>query len=262
MAIRERTEAGLSSAHEHERVTTFKMRDVARLTNLPPSTIHFYIRAGLVPQPEKTSQNQATYEQEFVDRVRLIKLLQERAHLPLSDIRETLAKLSAESVRRVPQRIEAITRQAIEAMHDRVDHGSSELVTAVSLEREQVSRADLEQLIDAQMISAVYDEDDVLRLSPLDGRIAVAFARVRDRWGGSMEAMMPILAVYVTHVKPMAKMEAAQIARVLLEAGSDESAARAADHGYMQLVTTARDEFVYALHRKELAQALSDLVEH
>src|SRR5262245_13343515 len=92
-----------------------RMREVARLTGLPPSTIHFYVRAGLLPQPEKTGPNQAVYAPEFIERVRLIKLLQQQANLPLGEIRDALESISTDSAGIVSERIVMAARGAIEA---------------------------------------------------------------------------------------------------------------------------------------------------
>ena len=46
-----------------------------------------YLREGLLPEPVKTSRNMAYYPAEFVERIRLIKQLQEERFMPLRVIR-------------------------------------------------------------------------------------------------------------------------------------------------------------------------------
>ncbi|MCA1830355.1 MAG: MerR family transcriptional regulator, partial [Actinobacteria bacterium] len=70
-----------------------RMRDVCARTGLARSTIHHYIREGLLPKPEKTGRNTALYDEEFVRRARIVKALQEKTHLPLAAIRKTLAAM-------------------------------------------------------------------------------------------------------------------------------------------------------------------------
>ena len=53
-------------------------------------TIKHYLREGLLPEPVKTSRNMAWYPPEFVERVQLIKQLQEERFLPLKVIKEVL----------------------------------------------------------------------------------------------------------------------------------------------------------------------------
>jgi DNA-binding transcriptional MerR regulator len=67
-----------------------KMRDVERLAGVGRETIRFYIREGLLPEPERPGRNVAWYDAAFVARVRLIKELQARRFLPLRLIKAIL----------------------------------------------------------------------------------------------------------------------------------------------------------------------------
>ena len=60
-------------AADREKERLYRIREVARETGLPPSTIHLYVRQDVLPRPRKTSENQALYDQEFVDRAKLVK---------------------------------------------------------------------------------------------------------------------------------------------------------------------------------------------
>src|SRR5262249_56302670 len=53
-------------------------------------TIKHYLREGLLPEPVKTSRNMAYYSPEFVDRIKLIKQLQEERFMPLRAIKSVL----------------------------------------------------------------------------------------------------------------------------------------------------------------------------
>ena len=66
---------------------------------MPVATIRHYLREGLLPEPVKTSRNMAYYPPEFVDRIRLIKQLQEERFMPLRVIRELLDARGDESLR-------------------------------------------------------------------------------------------------------------------------------------------------------------------
>jgi DNA-binding transcriptional MerR regulator len=57
---------------------------------VPVPTIKHYLREGLLPEPVKTSRNMAYYPPEFVDRIRLIKQLQEERFMPLRAIKVVL----------------------------------------------------------------------------------------------------------------------------------------------------------------------------
>jgi DNA-binding transcriptional MerR regulator len=66
------------------------MRELAAASGVPAPTIKHYLREGLLPEPVKTSRNMAYYPPEFVERIRLIKRLQEERFLPLKAIKNVL----------------------------------------------------------------------------------------------------------------------------------------------------------------------------
>ena len=70
-------------------------------TRVSPRTIRYYIQQGLLPAPETRGPG-AHYGAEHVDRLRLIRRLQQE-HLPLSEIRKRLEKLSPAEVKRILQ---------------------------------------------------------------------------------------------------------------------------------------------------------------
>ena len=67
-----------------------RMRELAAASGVPAPTIKHYLREGLLPEPVKTSRNMAYYPPEFVERIRLIKRLQEERFLPLKAIKNVL----------------------------------------------------------------------------------------------------------------------------------------------------------------------------
>ncbi|MFM9045936.1 MAG: MerR family transcriptional regulator, partial [Solirubrobacterales bacterium] len=56
----------------------------------PAATIKHYLREGLLPEPVKTSRNMAWYRPETVERIALIRRLQEERFMPLKAIRAVL----------------------------------------------------------------------------------------------------------------------------------------------------------------------------
>jgi DNA-binding transcriptional MerR regulator len=69
-----------------------KMRELAEASGVSSGTIKHYLREGLLPEPVKTSRNMAYYPPEFVERIRLIKQLQEERFMPLKLIKSMLEK--------------------------------------------------------------------------------------------------------------------------------------------------------------------------
>jgi len=87
--------------------------DLARAAEVPVRTVRYYISEGLLPGPGARGRA-ATYDDEHLARLRLIRLLVEQ-HVPLAEVRERLARLSAaevESLLRAEQRREAALRRA------------------------------------------------------------------------------------------------------------------------------------------------------
>ena len=67
-----------------------KMKELAEASGVSAGTIKHYLREGLLPDPVKTSRNMAYYPAEFVERIRLIKQLQEERFMPLRHIKAML----------------------------------------------------------------------------------------------------------------------------------------------------------------------------
>lgn len=67
-----------------------RIGELAEASGVPVPTIKHYLREGLLPEPVKTSRNMAYYPAEFVERIRLIKQLQEERFMPLRAIKAVL----------------------------------------------------------------------------------------------------------------------------------------------------------------------------
>jgi len=64
-----------------------KMKDLERATGVGREAIRYYIREGLLPEPERPERNVAWYDAAFVERILLIKRLQSERFLPLTVIK-------------------------------------------------------------------------------------------------------------------------------------------------------------------------------
>src|SRR5207245_1341048 len=72
-----------------------KMSELAERSGVSAGTIKHYLREGLLGNGEevrRTSRNMAYYPEEFVERIQLIKRLQEQRFMPLRVIREVVAE--------------------------------------------------------------------------------------------------------------------------------------------------------------------------
>ena len=67
-----------------------KMRELEAKSGIGRETIRFYIREGLLPEPERRARNVATYGAAHVEQLKRIKQLQEERFLPLDVIKRVL----------------------------------------------------------------------------------------------------------------------------------------------------------------------------
>ncbi len=68
-------------------VKRLKMKDLEKATGVGRETIRFYIREGLLPEPQRPRRNVAWYDESFVQRIALIKELKQKRFLPLHVIK-------------------------------------------------------------------------------------------------------------------------------------------------------------------------------
>lgn len=68
-----------------------KMRELEAKSGVGRETIRFYIREGLLPEPERRARNVATYGDVHVERLKQIRRLQEERFLPLDVIKRVLS---------------------------------------------------------------------------------------------------------------------------------------------------------------------------
>jgi DNA-binding transcriptional MerR regulator len=94
-----------------------KMSELAERSGVSAGTIKHYLREGLLgdgDEIKRTSRNMAYYPEEFVERIRLIKRLQEDRFMPLRLIREVMAD-EPERAARMVEMEDRILERAIEA---------------------------------------------------------------------------------------------------------------------------------------------------
>ena len=135
-----------------------KMSELVERSGVSAPTIKHYLREGLLPEPVRTSRNMAYYGPEFVERLSLIKRLQEQRFMPLRLIKRMLAE--------EPERLAALLE-----LEDRIIEkalSESQEQARVSPEelrgRYEVPQAALDRLAELGVLTptaAGYDPDDV-----------------------------------------------------------------------------------------------------
>jgi DNA-binding transcriptional MerR regulator len=143
-----------------------RMGELARASGVSAATIKHYLREGLLPEPVKTSRNMAYYPADFVERIRMIKQLQEERYMPLRVIKDLLEE--------DPDRARAL----IELGDRLLEHalaGESERVSAADVrDRYDLPQDVLDRLAELEVLSP--DQDGY---SPSDVRIIEAISRFR-----------------------------------------------------------------------------------
>ena len=68
-----------------------RLAELSRTTGVPPATIKWYLREGLIRKGEATARNQAQYDESHVRRLRLIRALVDIGGLTTQEARDILA---------------------------------------------------------------------------------------------------------------------------------------------------------------------------
>jgi DNA-binding transcriptional MerR regulator len=143
-----------------------RMGELARASGVSAATIKHYLREGLLPEPVKTSRNMAYYPADFVERIRMIKQLQEERYMPLRVIKDLLEE--------DPDRARAL-----------IELGDRLLEHALAGERERVSAAEVRRRYDVpkdvldRLAELEVLTPDRRGYSPSDVRIIEAISRFR-----------------------------------------------------------------------------------
>jgi DNA-binding transcriptional MerR regulator len=155
-----------------------KMSELAERSGVSAGTIKHYLREGLLGRADevvRTSRNMAYYPPEFVERIQLIKRLQEERFMPLRVIREVMSE-DPERAARLIELEDRILERAIAAREGR-RVSRSQARTDYDVPANVLDR--LEELAVLSPNARGYDTDD----------IAIIEAISRFRAGGYEEAI-------------------------------------------------------------------------
>jgi DNA-binding transcriptional MerR regulator len=239
---RERTDAPAPNGAQERPL--LKMSELAERSGVSPGTIRYYLREGLLGGGEdvvRTSRNMAYYPPEYVERIELIKRLQEERFMPLRVIKGALD----DDPERVHALIELEDRILERALASAEDH--SRVSRRAAQERYGVPRNVLERLAEIGVLTPNqrgYDRDDV--------KIIEAIASFRA--GGYEEALgftVYDTLRYRTALEPLVEEEVqALLGRLAGEVDVDRA---------MEIVAAGTEplrELIGAMHSKLLLAAL------
>lgn len=126
----------------------YRMKDLCELTGLGRQAIHFYIQRGILPPGHKTGRNMAYYGEEHLERLRLIKKLQEERFLPLKAIAAILD--DTESAFTEGQR--AFLLGVKHRLSRSLGAGPGEVEVAPLLSRLGIAREDFDRMVELELI--------------------------------------------------------------------------------------------------------------
>jgi DNA-binding transcriptional MerR regulator len=140
-----------------------KIGEIARKSGVPPSTIRYYVRQGLLPEPTKVNKSMAYYDEGCIEKIQAIRHLQETRYFPLSVIRNILRRMD-----------EGLTLEEAQAIEDAVfgDQGNlpdtlidkKEFLKLTGLKEEDLNTALKYNLIMPfihEKKEVLYNQDDV-----------------------------------------------------------------------------------------------------
>jgi DNA-binding transcriptional MerR regulator len=143
-----------------------RIGELAEASGVPVPTIKHYLREGLLPEPVKTSRNMAYYPPEFVDRIKLIKRLQEERFMPLKAIKAVLDE-DPERARALVELEDRILDRALAGERTRTS-------TAEARRRYGVPKEVLDRLAELEVLTP-----NSRGYSPSDVKIIEAISRFR-----------------------------------------------------------------------------------
>ncbi|HEY8865821.1 MAG TPA: MerR family transcriptional regulator [Solirubrobacteraceae bacterium] len=218
-----------------------KMSELADRSGVSAGTIKHYLREGLLPEPVKTSRNMAYYPPEFVERIRLIKRLQEGRFMPLKLIKGVLDE--------DPDRAHAMV-----ALEDRI----LERATATQ-EQGRVSRAEVRRRF--EIPAEVLDRLEAIDVLTPNTRgyssddVAIIAAISRFRAGGYDEALGFTVYDTLRYREALGPLVDEEVRTLLERLAGEVDVERAAE-----IIAAGADplrELIGAMHSKLLLAELS-----
>jgi DNA-binding transcriptional MerR regulator len=216
-----------------------KMRDLVQASGVSAGTIKHYLREGLLPDPVKTSRNMAYYPPDFVDRIKLIKRLQEERFMPLKAIRQVLDD--------DPERVRALVE-----LEDRI------LESALRDERRRISAAEVRRRYNITQ-EALERLGDIGILSPnhrgySQGDVRIVEAISRFRAGGYDEQIGFTVYDTLRYKRALEQLVTEEVEVVLERLAGELEPDRVVE--LMEAGAEPLRDFIAALHSKLLIEEL------
>ncbi len=219
-----------------------KMSELADASGVSAGTIKHYLREGLLGESDgvvRTSRNMAYYPPGFVERIRLIKQLQEERYMPLKAIRRVLEE--------DPDRARALV-ELEDRILDRALAGDESRTSPAELSRRyEIPRDALDRMVEIGLLSP-----NARGFSPRDVQVVEAVSRFRA--GGYDEQIGFTVYDTLRYKRAMEALVAEEVAVVL-----ERLAGELAPDRVVELLEAGIEplrDFIAALHSKLLVEEL------
>jgi DNA-binding transcriptional MerR regulator len=216
-----------------------RMGELARASGVSAATIKHYLREGLLPEPVKTSRNMAYYPAGFVERIRMIKQLQEERYMPLRVIKDLLEE--------DPDRARALIELGDRLLEHALAGESGRVSAAEVRDRYDVPQDVLDRLAELKVLTP-----DDHGYSPSDVRIVEAISRFRA--GGYEERIGFTVYDTLRYKQSMADLVRQEV-DVLMERLAGEMDPDEA-MGLIEAGTQPLNDLIAAMHTKALVAEL------
>jgi DNA-binding transcriptional MerR regulator len=177
-----------------------KMNDLVKLTDTAKSTILYYVKESLLPEPQKPKPNLHLYDESCVEIIKFIKYLQKHFNTSISELKEIMQRADLNSDRGFEAVLE--TLDIIMGSAHQNTHTFEQVCSRYALPSEHLSRY-LEEGLLFQRDGFFTDKD----LEILEMLLNL------EKVGIKTDA----LRIYVEHAKALAAFEVNFAKKVLLE---------------------------------------------
>lgn len=157
----------------------YKMKDLCELTGLPRQAVHFYIQEGLVPEGHKTGRNMAYYGERHVERIHLIKKLQDEQFLPLKAIRAIIEERD-ETFSPAQKQLFADVKERLRGAFGSPSDRKETVPVSALLEATRVDRRDFEEMVEIGIIATTKGPKGRMLVSKDDAWIVEMWGRLRS----------------------------------------------------------------------------------
>ena len=204
-----------------------KMKELECATGVSRETIRYYIREGLLPEPERRGRNVAFYDEIFIERLKLIKELKSKRFLPLNIIKGIVGSEQAPTFSEV-QALMALDGHLFAGASEkspRANRRLSEVAERAGLPASEILRMAELGAIDVEINDGdQWLDDDSLRIVEVWARLRTE-AGFSDELGFNVEALQP----YVEFVRRLAREELRIFAHGVAGRVTTEHSARMAE---------------------------------